>query len=255
MEKKGRVLIFSFLISLSFIIPGTGIAHFGMVIPSDDMVMKGENTEISVRLLFWHPFEGTGMELERPSDFGVISRGKRTKLLDSLKPQKVKGHTVWDASYRIKGPGVYVFYMEPKPYWEPAEDCYIIHYTKTYVAAFGDEEGWDRPLGLKAEIIPLTRPFGLYAGNVFQGTFLLDGKPLPNAEVEVEYFNEEGKYKAPTEYMIAQTLRTDSKGVFTFAVPKEGWWGFAALTKDTKKIKGKEVELGAVIWVRFYEMK
>lgn len=57
--------------------------------------------------------------------------------------------------------------MEPKPYFEPAEDCYIIHYTKTVVSAFG-LEGWDRELGLKTEIVPLTRPFGLYAGNVFQ---------------------------------------------------------------------------------------
>ena len=37
-----------------------------------------------------------------------------------------------------------MFYMEPKPYWEPAEDCFIIHYTKTVVTAFGDDEGWDR---------------------------------------------------------------------------------------------------------------
>lgn len=27
--------------------------------------------------------------------------------------------------------------MEPQPYWEPTEDCYIIHYTKAVVTAFG----------------------------------------------------------------------------------------------------------------------
>lgn len=71
--------------------------------------------------------------------------------------------------------------MEPQPYWEPAEDCYIVHYTKAYVAAFGEEEGWDEPAGLKTEIVPLTRPFGNYAGNVFQGQVLLNGKPVPGA--------------------------------------------------------------------------
>ena len=47
------------------------------------------------------------------------------------------------------------------------EDCFIIHYTKTVVAAFGEEENWGQPLGLKTEIVPLTRPFANYTGNVF----------------------------------------------------------------------------------------
>ncbi|MBW1709668.1 MAG: DUF4198 domain-containing protein, partial [Deltaproteobacteria bacterium] len=42
-------------------------------------------------------------------------------------------------------------------------------------------------------------------------------------------------------------------------VPRAGWWGFAALNADDKKIKRsgeeKSVEIGAVIWVRFYDMK
>ena len=43
------------------------------------------------------------------------------------------------------------------------------------------------------EIIPLTRPFANYSGNIFQGRVLLDGKPVPGAEVEVEYYNR-GEY-------------------------------------------------------------
>jgi len=37
------------------------------------------------------------------------------------------------------------------------------------VTAFGDDEGWDEEIGLKTEIVPLSKPFGLYAGNIFQG--------------------------------------------------------------------------------------
>jgi len=37
------------------------------------------------------------------------------------------------------------------------------------------EEGWDQPLGLKAEILPLTRPYGLWAGNTFCGKALFNG--------------------------------------------------------------------------------
>jgi len=56
------------------------------------------------------------------------------------------------------------------------------------VTAFGDDEGWDREVGLKTEIVPLSKPYGLYAGNVFQGMVKLDGKPVPFCEAEVEYY-------------------------------------------------------------------
>ncbi len=228
-------------------------AHFGMVIPSDSMVVQGGNKEVSVDLLFWHPFEGTGMDLERPVRFGVIVNGKEMDLLGALKPVQTSGHQTWTTTYKIKRPGLYTFYMIPQPYWEPSEDLYIVHYTKTVVTAFGDEEGWDAPVGLKTEIVSLTRPFGLYAGNVFQGVVLLKGKPVPHAEIEVEYYNQ-GRYASPNEYMVTQTLRADANGVFTYAVPWAGWWGFAALNRDDQKIKGKEVEIGAVIWVQFLEI-
>ncbi|MGD8774462.1 MAG: DUF4198 domain-containing protein [Syntrophobacterales bacterium] len=230
-------------------------AHFGMIIPSDEMVMKSDRSDVTLQLRFWHPFEGQGMELLKPAKFGVVANGVKIDLLNTLNSQKIKGHTTWQTSYKVKRPGLYVFYMEPQPYWEPAEESYIIHFTKTVVAAYGMDEGWDEPVGLKSEIVPLARPFGLYAGNVFQGLVMFEGKPRPNAEVEVEYFNVGGRYSAPTDYMVTQTIKADSNGVFTYAAPKPGWWGFAALSGDNRQIKGKDVEIGAVLWVHFHEMK
>ena len=158
-------------------------------------------------------------------------------------------------SYSFGRPGTYVFSMEPTPYWEPAEDAFIIHYTKTYVTAFGDDEGWDAELGLKTEIVPLSKPFGLWAGNVFQGIVKIDGAPVPYAEVEVEYFNEDGSAVAPDDLMITQTVKADANGVFTYATPVDGWWGFAALSEAEYTLpqdgEEKGVELGAVIWVHF----
>jgi cobalt/nickel transport protein len=238
---------------------GMASAHYGMVIPSDSMVMQGENKVVKVTLSFSHPFEGHGMELVKPGAFGVMANGKKADLLGKLNKTKVMDHTAWTIDYKIDRPGVYMFYMEPKPYWEPAEDCFIIHYTKTVVTAFGDDEGWDEEVGLKTEIVPLAKPFGLYTGNVFQGIIKLDGKPVPHGEVEVEYYNEDGKSEAPTDYMVTQTIKADSNGVFTYAVPKAGWWGFAALNgADYKlKLKGedKNVELGAVLWIKFHDWK
>jgi cobalt/nickel transport protein len=197
------------------------------------------------------------MALNKPKVVGVRVNGKKLDLLDRVNQCLVMGHTAWKIDYKVNRPGVYMFYMEPEPYWEPAEDCFIIHYTKTVVTAFGDDEGWDEEIGLKTEIIPLSKPFGLYAGNVFQGIVKLDGKPVPFANVEVEYYNENGTAVAPTDYMISQTIKADKNGVFTYAAPKSGWWGFAALNTAKNKIihdgKEKDVELGAVIWVRFHD--
>ncbi len=234
---------------------GTAQAHFGMLIPSDNMVMQQDNRTVTLTLSFSHPFEGQGMILEKPKAFGVRFEGRSTDLLSSLQPAKVMGQKAWRMDFAIKRPGIYTFYMEPQPYWEEAEDGFIVHYTKTVVAAFGDDENWDAEAGLKTEIVPLSKPFGLYAGNVFQGIVKLDGKPVPYAEVEIEYYNRDGKYRAPTDYMVTQSIKADGNGVFTYAVPWSGWWGFAALnTADfTIKHNGEEkpVELGAVIWVKF----
>jgi len=244
--------------ALIFLTAGISLAHFGMLIPSDSMVMQGEPRTVHLTLSFSHPFEGQGMELAKPR-FGVVFSGQKHDLTDSLTKTKVMAHGAWQADYQIKRPGVYAFFMEPKPYWEPAEDCFIVHYTKTVVTAFGDDEGWDEEIGLKTEIIPLAKPYGLYAGNVFQGIVKLDGKPVPFARVEVEYYNKEGKALAPTDYMVTQTIKADQNGVFTYAVPHDGWWGFAALNTAAEKMmhegKPKEVEMGAVIWVKFHPWK
>ena len=234
-------------------------SHFGMVIPSDTMVMQDDDRSIRVTLSFSHPFEMVGMELVKPKSFNVVVGGKQDSLLGSLKTTQVMGHQAWQAQYPLKRPGVYMFYMEPEPYWEPAEDSFIIHYTKTVVAAFGDDEGWDAEIGLKTEIVPLSKPFGLYAGNNFQGIVKLNGNAVPFAEVEVEYYNHNKKYSAPTEYMITQTIKADANGVFTYAAPVSGWWGFAALNNADYKLphqgEEKDVELGAVIWVYFHKME
>lgn len=234
---------------------GPAMAHFGMVIPSRSVVEDKKDAAISLELSFSHPMEMVGMPLARPKAVRVYFGDEAEDIAASLQAAKVMNHDAWKVPYTVTKPGVYQIVMEPEPYWEPAENCFIVHYTKTYVAAFGEEEGWDEPAGLKTEIVPLTRPFGNYAGNVFQGRVLIDGRPVPNAEVEVEYYNKDGKYAAPNEYMVTQVIKADSEGVFTYGIPFAGWWGFAALNTADKKMhhdgKEKDVELGAVIWMEF----
>jgi cobalt/nickel transport protein len=253
MKKSPRAFL-PLLLLLVFPLPAD--AHFGMVIPSLPTVTTTQDADITLTLKFWHPFTNQGMNLDRPAVFTVTADGATTDLLPSLKADSEQGLRVWKAAYAIKRPGLYVFSMEPVPYFEKEEDCFIIHYTKAYVDAFGDDEGWDKPLGLKTEIVPLVRPGGLYAGNAFQGQVLLDGKPVPHSEVEVEWYPGPAlRGQAPSDSLITQTGKADAAGVFTYVAPREGWWGFAALNEAEKTLpfqgKEKSVELGAVLWVRF----
>ncbi|RTZ99191.1 MAG: DUF4198 domain-containing protein [Deltaproteobacteria bacterium] len=251
---KTRMLI----ILLAVMVPGSAgpvQAHFGMVIPSDTMIMARENRTVHLTFSFSHPFEGHGMPLARPRSAAVFFAGKRIELQDHLMPIRFMDHSAWALDYPIRRPGVYQFLMAPQPYWEPAEDLFIIHYTKTVIAAFGDEQNWDAETGMKAEIVPLTRPFGLYAGNVFRAIIKRDGRPVPHAMVEIEYYNQDGRAQASTGFMVTQTVKSDGNGIFCYAPPVSGWWGFAALGPAGFKLKhdgiDKEVELGAVIWVLF----
>lgn len=227
-------------------------AHFGMLIPDADELTQDKRT-LNMTLSFSHPFEMVGMELEKPAAFFVVQDNEtKTDLLATLKPATVMGHTAWSTSYTPRRPGLYAFVFDPVPYKEDAENNYIRHITKVVVDAYGEGEDWFKPLGLKTEIVPLTRPFGNYAGNVFQGMVMLDGKPVPHSRVEVEFYNKDKKRSAPNERMVTQEVIADQNGVFTFACPWKGWWGFAGLNTDSQPYKGRELELGAVIWV---EMK
>jgi cobalt/nickel transport protein len=179
-------------------------------------------------------------------------------LTGTLQETTVLDNMAWKGLYGINKPGIYTFYFVPQPYYEPAEEKYIIHMTKVYVPALGYEEEWDQMVGLKAEIQPLTRPFGLYAGNVFKGVLKFKGKPLPEADVEVEFWNAGGKVEPPNDYFVTQVVKTDDNGVFSFSPPKAGWWGFAGLAEEKNAIrhvdgKKKTAEYGAVLWVYFNE--
>ncbi len=244
--------------AISIAMTNTTLAHFQMIIPSDDMIKQDEPRKLQIDARFWHPLEGYGMAMDKPVQFGVMHRETKIDLMDQLRAVKQtdkdgKAHVAYAMTYELKRPGDYIFYTEPAPYWEPAESAFIVHYTKTIVNGFGLEEGWDTELGLKTEIVPLTRPYGLWEGNVFQGIVKVNGQAVPFSDVEIEYYDETGMIQIPADPMITQVVKADANGVFTYAMPWGGWWGFAALNEDDEKLQheGKEypVEIGAVLWV------
>jgi cobalt/nickel transport protein len=199
------------------------------------------------------------MEMARPTTFGMLAAGKRTDLLPLLEPRKLDGKTAYTASVRLTRPADYVFYLVPSPYWDQAEQKLIIHSTKVVVDFLGAEEGWDQRVGLPVEIEPLVRPYGLWTGNAFRGIVLVDGKPAPKVPVEVEYYNEGKTIRPPNDAFVTQVIKTDANGVFSYTMPRAGWWGFAALVPGPPR-KGPEgkpvdVELGGLMWVKTVDMK
>jgi cobalt/nickel transport protein len=250
-------------VAVGLIAFGTVWAHFGMIIPSKDVVGKDDKKEIGLLIQFTHPFEGgPQMQMDKPEKFGVVIGDRAIDLLGTIKEKKLDGKSAWETNFKITKPADYVFFLQPKPYWEPAEDKFIVHVTKVIVDALGAEEGWDKPIaataGIPAEIVPLTRPYGLYAGNLFTGQVLKDGKPVSDTNVEVEWWGK-GKTKAPTDLHVKQVVKTDANGMFSFAMAKPGWWGFSAIMEADTPLKheGKDrkVELGAVMWVHAYPME
>jgi len=190
----------------------------------------------------------------------VLARGKQRDLLPTLKRKEVDGKSTYDAAYKLSRPGDHVFFLEPAPYWEPAEQKMIVHYTKVVVNAMGLEEGWDAMAGFPVEIEPLVRPYGLWTGNVFRGIVRKNGQPVPFAEIEVEYFNDGKRVSIPSGPFVTQVIKADQNGAFSYAMPRAGWWAFAALIEGDEKMKnpdGKDVdvELGALMWVRATDME
>ena len=249
-------------ISLAIALTGAAAAHahFQELIPSTDIVTAETGNALTLEMRFTHPMQGGPlMTMGAPVQVGVLSPGGREDLKSSLREQVIDGKRTYRLDYRIKQPGDSVFYLEPTPYWEQAERAMIVHYTKVVVDAFGAEEGWDADLGLPVEIEPLVRPYGLWAGNLFQGIVKRDGKPVPFAEVEVEWRND-GAITAPSDPYITQVIKADANGVFSYAMPRAGWWGFAALLEGDAPMKNPDgeqvpVELGALIWIYTREMR
>lgn len=222
-------------------------AHFLALIPSTDNINNTSST-ISFDIMFIHPYEQTGMEMEKPK--GFFLKDEKLTLLSKTK----FNHKSWQSNYIFKKPGVYSFYVKPEPYFDVNEEKFISHVPKVIVSAFGREDGWDEVIGLKYEIIPLVKPFGVFKGNLFQGKVLREGKAVPNIKIEVELYNTFG-LKAVTDSHITQIVKTGPNGIFSFVMNHKGWWGFAALIDEgEKEHEGKmyPVENGALLWIKAY---
>ncbi len=58
-----RIVTTTMVLMLSF---SLSWAHFGVIIPSDDIISKEDKKDITLQIKFMHPFEGHYMNMEMP---------------------------------------------------------------------------------------------------------------------------------------------------------------------------------------------
>lgn len=235
-------------------------AHFQEIIPSADILTQDTGPTVDLDVRFTHPMEqGPLMDMAPPTRIGVLADGTVSDLTDTAQPREIDGRTAYTLSHTVAMPTDYVYFVTPAPYWEPAEGKMIVHHTKVVVDAFDAQEGWDALVGLPVEIEPLVRPYGLWTGNVFRGIVRKDGEPVPFAEVEVEWRND-GSVTAPADAFITQVIKAGPDGVFSYAMPRAGWWGFAALVEADDPVANPDgdmvpLEEGGLMWVNVRDME
>lgn len=253
-------------------------AHFQLLYVADAAPQRGQATELL--LLFSHPVHGgPNMDMGAPESFYVVSqRGDAepvtTDLKQYLEPISWNGDQGAKRAYRARLPiavtrslGDYVFVLQPAPYYESGEEKYIQQFTKTMMNVGGVPGHWAEPLGLPAEILPLNKPYANWTGGVFRGVVLAEGKPVPNAELEMEYINHPPdltslrfaatpSVELPQSSFGTMSLRANDRGEFTVGLPRAGWWGICALAVGPRtEHEGKPLSQDAAMWVHVRDMR
>jgi cobalt/nickel transport protein len=104
------------------------LAHLLELIPNTEIVDTASGRDLRLELRFTHPMaRGPGMPMAEPVRFGVLAPGGEKDLRDRLRPSEIDGSRVYRADVRIDAPGDHIFFVEPAPYWEPAEARLMVH--------------------------------------------------------------------------------------------------------------------------------
>jgi len=238
----------------------TAEAHFTMLLPQPPLAKKGE--PITIVYQWGHPFEHQLFDAPPPARLQVIGPdGKSRSLTKSLEKIAVKSAGQGIAAYRLRFTpeerGDYTFILNTPPIWM-AEDREFLQDMVKVVVHVQAQKGWDARDDRHFQIVPLTRPYGLQAGMVFQARVLGEpspGKPVvsqPGLAVFIERYNSQPPKTLPADELITFTSKTDPNSVVTCTLPTAGWWCIAA-QRDAgrRQYEGKDypVRQRVILWV------
>lgn len=271
---------FSVLILLGLMAhAATARAQYAVLLPDQPTrEREGKNDEkrMDVLLSLVDPFSQRAQDMERPQMLAVVRHipraeqkntaeerkeaprnvpaftTQREDLLGDLEEIRYQGKKAWAAHVALNAPGLYQLTTETRPFWNEERGVFEQQFVKTILPVFGAEQGWDAAAGLKFEVLPLTRPFGLMAPALVTGDVRLSGESLADRMVRIARLNTENR-PLPTDWHTVQVVKTNASGEFSFICPLPGWWAFMA-TAPGDVLKGpdgqpKPLEMRAVFWV------
>lgn len=236
-----------FLLGMASVI-SSARGHYHLLLPDPPSAKKGE--AVSFLLRWGHPFEHQFFEVAKPKQLSArLPDGKRIDLLNQLEkdPKVAAYHLRFVPEQR----GDYVLSLTASPVWME-EDSEFLEDTVKVILHVQAQKGWDSSTGHPFELTPLTRPYGLRAGTVFQAQVLVEGKPLAGTLVEIERYNPTAPKELPADEHITHTVKTDPNGVVTCSLPEPGWWCLTASRPAGKRAhKGKDypVRQRASLWI------
>src|SRR4051794_7451952 len=162
------------LLLAGLLAPAAG-AHFNILLPQSASARKGQAVTFLYR--FGHPFEHELFDAPPPVRLYVIGPdGKQSDLGKTLEKVQVPGGDKKDVTaYRFRFTpgqrGDYTFILETPPIWLE-EDREFVQDTVRVVLHVQAQKGWDAAPDPSFALVPLTRPYGLRAGTVFQAQVL-----------------------------------------------------------------------------------
>ncbi len=234
---------------------GSAAAHFNMILPQTATAKKGEALTITYQ--WGHPFEHQLFDALQPQSLIVLTPdGKRTELTDKLEKTTRKAGSKDATAYQLhftpEQRGDHVFVLRTPPIWVE-EDGEFLQDTVKMVLHVQAQKGWHAAVG-DFEFVPLTRPYGLRPGMVFQVEMPPgDGGGKPRRSlVEIERYNAVPPTKLPPDEDITRTVRLDANGVATTTLTEAGWWCLTvARPRGTRLRDGKSYPLRqrSTFWV------
>jgi uncharacterized GH25 family protein len=245
-----------------------GRGHYHMLLPSAASAKRGEKVTLTYQ--FGHPFEHQLFDAAAPEKLLVVTPdGTKTDLtkqlekvsLEGEKGKKVAGYRL---DYRPTRRGDHVFVVvSARVYMEEEKD--YVQDTVKVVLHVQAQKSWDADGGLM-ELLPLTRPYGLTPGLVFQAEMpdrlpmrstvppgAMAPHPFALALAEVERYNAAPPAKLPPDEQITRTLKLDRQGKLVTTLPEAGWWAVTVTSPHSRKHRAGDkdfpLRFRSTLWV------
>jgi cobalt/nickel transport protein len=248
---RRSLMRFTLLICIlgGFVVPAH--AHYHLLLPQKPSAKRGEDVTFIYR--WGHPYESQLFNATEPSKLIIRVPGDKKEDLKAPLEKDPDLKKVTGYRFRLNAAerGDYIIAAECPAEWME-EDSEFLRDSVKVILHVQAQKGWDTVVGLPFEMVPLTRPYGLKPGMVFQVQARLDDKPLAGELVEIERYNPTPPKELPPDEHITRTAKTDRNGVVTCTLTEPGWWCITAQRQaGTQTRNGKEypVRQRSTLWV------